>query len=101
MRDEVEVAGVTLTRAQVEQALKDLNAPEVRFEHGDIVKHLPTGYTGVIIGNDTFVGGATHVGARPDLCGEIRMLAIGRNSTKSTYTAHPRKFELISKAPVK
>ncbi len=37
MKNEIVVNGVTLTRAQVEQALKDLNTHTEKFQGGDIV----------------------------------------------------------------
>jgi hypothetical protein len=46
VKNSVQVNGVTLSRKQIEDALKELNRPEPEFRPGDIVRADYAGYTG-------------------------------------------------------
>lgn len=94
-RTHVTIDGITLSRAQVERAVKALDEP--MFEQGDVVDHKPTGYRMIVIGRGTLAERAFD-----QLYWEVRqpheyhLVAI--NGTRDTYSAGPEHLTPVCTA---
>lgn len=99
MADTVVVNGVTLTRAQVEQAMKQLDEPS--FQPGDLVRWVGEAKSlGVVLpSTEGPLARLMNEAWETPFAGLVRVLAIaGDRSLYHTYTAPARRLVLYRKA---
>lgn len=96
-RTHVTIDGITLSRAQVERAVKALEEEEVTFRQGDVVLHKPSGYHMIVIGRGTAAERAFDSYWMNRSAHEYHLIAIA-GTYNGTATAGPEYLMLVRAA---
>lgn len=95
MKDSTIVNGVTLTRQQVEEALKDLNTPQ--FEPGDLVEIITSGKKALVCGSALLERLDRVFGMKSKELGWLRLVFIDGCETAAAWAYQLR---LVKKGPI-
>ena len=90
MKSSVTINGITLSRAQVEQAMNELQEPE--FEPGDVIKSLRTNYTYLVISRELWERFRPNESLLPNEIPTVSMN--GRGTGTLTHSEFVRKIEV-------